>query len=43
VNKTLIKDPKLRWSADQLLDHEWLLDGADYRQEFGTLITKFCV
>ena len=42
VNKTLIKDPKERWSADQLLEHEFLRDAASHKAEFGQLVTNFC-
>lgn len=42
VSKTLIKDPKQRWSAEQLLEHEFLRDASNYKAEFGRLITQFC-
>ena len=42
VNKTLIKDPKQRWSAEQLLEHEFLRGAANHKQEFGALVTNFC-
>jgi len=41
VSKCLIKDPKQRWSADQLLEHEFLIGAADHKQEFGQLVTGF--
>jgi len=43
VNKTLIKDPKQRWSADQLLEHEFLRGAENHKAEFGQLVTNFCV
>lgn len=42
VSKTLIKDPKLRWSADQLLEHEFLQGANTHKAEFGRMITQFC-
>ena len=42
VNKTLIKDPSQRWSADQLLEHEFLRDASEHKAEFGQLVTTFC-
>ena len=43
VDKTLIKDPKQRWTADQLLQHEFLSDAMNYKEEFGQVVTNFCV
>jgi serine/threonine protein kinase len=42
VTKCLIKDPKMRWSADQLLEHSFLADASNYKAECGELITQFC-
>ena len=41
VNKCLIKDSKQRWSADQLLEHDFLRDAANYKQVFAEDVNNF--
>ena len=41
VNKCLTKDPQQRWSADQLLEHEFLQGAENFKAEFGQVVSQF--
>ena len=41
VSKCLVKDPNLRPSASEMLDHEFLQGAADYKEEFIQTIKDF--
>ena len=41
VSQCLTKDPKKRPSADELLQHEFLQDAGDYREEFASVVKEY--
>jgi serine/threonine protein kinase len=42
VSKCLIKDPEKRWTAAQLLAHEFVQDTDNYKSTFGHLVGEMC-
>ena len=41
VSKCLVKDPSKRWSAEELLEHDFLINANSHKEEFQEVVREY--